>query len=146
MGGRRMPDRFTMRNPGRKPPGKAVKRKPDRQPAPKGGGPPPPSPKVKPPPYLGETRAFQICTAGFPKGQKIGVRERRELCFRNVHERMAFHFNSIATSLRISQPFHTIPKEPPRDTFAYGKKEGRCLPASGCVLLHSHYFAIARHV
>ncbi|EOD34027.1 hypothetical protein EMIHUDRAFT_228876 [Emiliania huxleyi CCMP1516] len=35
--GRRMPDRFTMRNPGRKPPGKAVKRKPDRQPAPKGG-------------------------------------------------------------------------------------------------------------
>ena len=32
--------------PGRKPPGKAVKRKPDRQPAPKGGGPPPPSPKV----------------------------------------------------------------------------------------------------
>ena len=33
-----MPDRFTMRNPGRKPPGKAVKRKPDRQPAPKGGG------------------------------------------------------------------------------------------------------------
>ncbi|EOD33442.1 hypothetical protein EMIHUDRAFT_229814 [Emiliania huxleyi CCMP1516] len=31
-----MPDRFTMRNPGRKPPGKAVKRKPDRQPAPKG--------------------------------------------------------------------------------------------------------------
>ncbi|EOD15427.1 hypothetical protein EMIHUDRAFT_103379 [Emiliania huxleyi CCMP1516] len=41
-----MPDRFTMRNPGRKPPGKAVKRKPDRQPAPKGGGPPPPSPKV----------------------------------------------------------------------------------------------------
>ena len=30
-----MPDRFTMRNPGRKPPGKAVKRKPDRQPAPK---------------------------------------------------------------------------------------------------------------
>ena len=41
-----MPDRFTMRNHGRKPPGKAVKRKPDRQPAPKGGGPPPPSPKV----------------------------------------------------------------------------------------------------
>ncbi|EOD34712.1 hypothetical protein EMIHUDRAFT_252789 [Emiliania huxleyi CCMP1516] len=32
-----MPDRFTMRNHGRKPPGKAVKRKPDRQPAPKGG-------------------------------------------------------------------------------------------------------------
>ena len=28
-----MPDRFTMRNHGRKPPGKAVKRKPDRQPA-----------------------------------------------------------------------------------------------------------------
>ena len=35
-----------LRNHGRKPPGKAVKRKPDRQPAPKGGGPPPPSPKV----------------------------------------------------------------------------------------------------